>query len=69
MTLNSRDYRDPMLVLMDKQAAEAKRNGICPKCAHTITLHLMGRDLHRCIKGKPYGSHDCQKFEAINGKA
>lgn len=58
-------YRDPMIVLMNKQAHEACRS--CAGCAHAKTVvSPFGDTLTRCVKGKPYGEK-CGRYEVANG--
>jgi hypothetical protein len=61
MALDSRMYRAPMLVLMDKE--EHKLRKTCAGCVHMLVLHLMGRDLNRCAKGGP-ANQRCKFYKA-----
>jgi hypothetical protein len=69
MTLDSRDYRDPMKVLIGREDHEDwRKHGNCRECAHHIQPMFMGMTLYRCEKLKPYGSKDCWKYEKKESK-
>ena len=54
-------YRDPMVVLMNKQASEARRS--CTGCAHSKQIKSpFGDAVTVCTKGKPYGKK-CSQYE------
>ena len=53
--------RDPLLVLLSKEAAAEKRS--CAGCAHAKVIEdTFGGKVTRCLKGKPYGKK-CSKYK------
>jgi len=57
--------RDPLSVLLSKEAAELKRT--CTGCVNArACVSPFGDTVMRCLKGKPYGKK-CKQYEAIDG--
>lgn len=55
-------YRDPMVVLINKQEHEERRS--CSGCAHAKQIVTpFGDTIAVCLKGKPYGKR-CPRYEA-----
>lgn len=55
------EMRDPLTVLLSREAAAAKRT--CAGCAHAKQVEdPFGGTVTRCLKGKPYGKK-CSRYE------
>jgi hypothetical protein len=62
MILPAWAYRDPCLVLEQKQAQETRRT--CNGCDHVkTTTDPYGKPYSRCVKGRPIGKR-CKQFAA-----
>lgn len=68
MTLESHLWKDPMLVLMERQEAIGKRKAKCGRCIHYQTLVLNFEVHHGCtLKRRNWQA--CTYFETKKGSS
>ena len=66
VTLPSRMFRDPLLVLIDKENAIEKRIGNCKGCRHLMWDASGDRIIATCDRGRKVGRKgNCDKYQEV----